>query len=129
VPRAHPLRVPVRDAARPEPQRRQAPSEVRRAGGQRLMARRVITALPNQPAEADHLLVVDDLRTRFRTDRGLVRAVDGVSFSLDRGKTLGIVGESGSGKTVLSRSIMGLLPGKNVEITGSVLYEGRDITG
>ena len=58
-----------------------------------------------------------------------MRAVDGVSFSLDRGKTLGIVGESGSGKTVLSRSIMGLLPGRNVEVSGTVLYEGRDITG
>ena len=52
----------------------------------------------------------DDLTTHFRTDRGLVRAVDGVSFRLERGKTLGVVGESGSGKTVLSRSIMGLLP-------------------
>lgn len=93
------------------------------------MGRRVITA-PEQPFdEGGHLLVVDDLRTRFRTERGVVRAVDGVSFSLERGKTLGVVGESGSGKTVLSRSIMGLLPGRNVEITGSVVYEGRDITG
>ena len=51
------------------------------------------------------LLKVTDLRTAFRTDRGLVKSVDGVSFTLDRGKSLGIVGESGSGKTVLSRSI------------------------
>jgi peptide/nickel transport system ATP-binding protein len=93
------------------------------------MARRVITASPSTRAEAGNLLVVEDLRTAFRTERGVVRAVDGVTFSLDRGKTLGIVGESGSGKTVLSRSIMGLLPGKNVRITGRVLYEGRDITG
>jgi peptide/nickel transport system ATP-binding protein len=93
------------------------------------MARRVISA-PAKPFDAaGHLLVVDELRTRFKTERGTVRAVDGVSFSLDRGKTLGIVGESGSGKTVLSRTIMGLLPGRNVEITGSVLYEDRDITG
>ena len=60
--------------------------------------------------ERGPLLEVTDLRTPFRTDRGLVRAVDGVTFTLERGRTLGIVGESGSGKTVLSRSIMGLLP-------------------
>jgi oligopeptide/dipeptide ABC transporter ATP-binding protein len=94
------------------------------------MARRVISATTRAlPADDQPLLLVDDLRTRFHTDRGIVTAVDGVSFSLGRGKTLGIVGESGSGKTVLSRSIMGLLPGKNVEITGSVRYEDRDITG
>ena len=93
------------------------------------MARRVITA-PERPfEEAGHLLVVDDLRTSFRTPRGRVRAVDGVSFSLDRGRTLGVVGESGSGKTVLSRTIMGLLPRRNVEVSGEVTYDGRDITG
>jgi peptide/nickel transport system ATP-binding protein len=92
------------------------------------VARRVITA--GTPVdESQHLLVVDDLRTSFRTPLGRVKAVDGVSFSLQRGRTLGIVGESGSGKTVLSRSIMGLLPRRNVEISGEVLYEGRDITG
>jgi len=56
-----------------------------------------------------------------------VRAVDGVSFSLERGRTLGIVGESGSGKTVLSRSIMGLLPKKNVIRDGSIRFENREI--
>jgi len=73
------------------------------------------------------LLEVSDLRTHFRTDRGLVRAVDGVSFTLERGRTLGVVGESGSGKTVLSRSIMGLLPKQNVVRSGSVCFEGREI--
>ena len=69
-----------------------------------------------------------DLHTSFRTGRGLVRAVDGVSFTLGRGRTLGVVGESGSGKTVLSRSIMGLLPGTNVERSGTVRFSGHDLT-
>lgn len=73
------------------------------------------------------LLEVRDLRTSFRTPRGLVRAVDGVSFSLQRGQTLGVVGESGSGKSVLSRSIMGLLASNAVR-SGEVLFEGRDIS-
>jgi oligopeptide/dipeptide ABC transporter ATP-binding protein len=76
----------------------------------------------------EHLLVVDDVRTYFRSSRGLVRAVDGVSFTVDGGRTLGIVGESGSGKTVLSRSIMGLLPRRNTETpTGRVLFKGQDL--
>jgi oligopeptide/dipeptide ABC transporter ATP-binding protein len=74
------------------------------------------------------LLDVDDVRTYFRTGRGVVRAVDGVSFQLQRGRMLGIVGESGSGKTVLSRSIMGLLPRRTtLTPTGKVLLDGRDL--
>ena len=75
------------------------------------------------------LLEVTDLRTHFRTERGTVRAVDGVSFRLERGRCLGIVGESGSGKTVLSRSIMGLLPSSNTISTGSVRFEGQELIG
>jgi peptide/nickel transport system ATP-binding protein len=75
------------------------------------------------------LLEVKDLRTHFATSRGTVRAVDGVTFSLHRGKTLGVVGESGSGKTVLSRSIMGLLPRHNVTRTGSIQYRGVELVG
>jgi peptide/nickel transport system ATP-binding protein len=75
------------------------------------------------------LLEVTDLRTHFRTDRGLVRAVDGVTFSLERGKALGIVGESGSGKTVLSRAIMGLLPPRAIVQSGSVRFAGQEILG
>ncbi len=56
-----------------------------------------------------------------------MRAVDGVSFTLDRGKTLGVVGESGSGKTVLSRSIMGLLPKRGTIREGSVRFDGTEI--
>jgi len=72
------------------------------------------------------LLEIEDLHTNFSTDRGTVHAVAGVSFSLERGKTLGVVGESGCGKSVLSRSIMGLLP-PNAERTGRILFEGRDV--
>ena len=77
----------------------------------------------------ERLLEVTELRTAFRTPGGLVRAVDGVSLTLDRGRTLGIVGESGSGKSVLARSIMGLLPPRNVERSGRIVYDGVDIAG
>jgi oligopeptide/dipeptide ABC transporter ATP-binding protein len=85
-----------------------------------------------QPAYPDAhpdtpLLEVTDVATGFETTRGLVRAVDGVSFRLDRGRTLGIVGESGSGKTVLARSIMGLLPHKGVVRRGSIRFDGEEI--
>jgi oligopeptide/dipeptide ABC transporter ATP-binding protein len=73
------------------------------------------------------ILTVDDLHVSFATPRGTLRAVQGVSLSLDQGKTLGIVGESGSGKTVLSRAIMGLLPTHSTTQTGSVLFEGTEI--
>ena len=73
------------------------------------------------------LLELTDVTTHFKTPRGLVRAVDGVSFTLERGKALGIVGESGSGKTILSRSIMGLLPPRGTERGGSIRFEGREI--
>ena len=73
------------------------------------------------------LLELVDVKTHFHTERGIVRAVDGVSFSLDRGKALGIVGESGSGKTILSRSIMGLLPTRGTDRLGSIKFAGREI--
>ena len=75
------------------------------------------------------VLVVDNLRTHFELPIGMVKAVDGVSFELERGKTLGVVGESGSGKTVLSRTIMGLNIAANARTSGSVLYEGRELVG
>ena len=75
------------------------------------------------------LLEVDDLRTHFFTREGTVRAVDGVSFTVEKGKTLGIVGESGCGKSVTALSIMGLIPKPPAKIvSGSVLYDGRDLT-
>jgi peptide/nickel transport system ATP-binding protein len=79
--------------------------------------------------EGGPLLQVDDLHTHFRTPRGVVRAVDGVSFALERGKSLGVVGESGSGKTVLARTIMGLLPRRGTILSGSVQFEGEEILG
>jgi peptide/nickel transport system ATP-binding protein len=80
-------------------------------------------------AETETLLEVVDLKTHFLTPRGRVRAVDGVTLSLERGKTLGIVGESGSGKTIFARSVMNLLPKENVIRTGRVMFMGRDLTG
>jgi peptide/nickel transport system ATP-binding protein len=80
-----------------------------------------------QPDPSDSaLLEVSDLRTWFRTPRGLVHAVDGVSFTLGRRETVGIVGESGSGKSVLARTIMDLIPSTAIT-KGSVTFEGRDL--
>jgi oligopeptide/dipeptide ABC transporter ATP-binding protein len=75
------------------------------------------------------LLEVRDLHTHFSTREGVVRAVDGVDFDVDQGKTLGIVGESGCGKSVTALSIMGLLPKPPAKIVqGSITFEGRDLT-
>jgi len=75
------------------------------------------------------LLEVDNLCTHFFTREGVVHAVDGVTFAVDQGKTLGIVGESGCGKSVTALSIMGLIPRPPARIVnGSVLFEGRDLT-
>ena len=75
------------------------------------------------------LLDVDHLCTHFFTREGVVHAVDGVSFSLDKGHTLGIVGESGCGKSVTALSIMGLIPKPPAKIVGGkVLFDGRDLT-
>ncbi len=73
------------------------------------------------------LLAVEDLQTHFRTRAGEVRAVDGLSFTLDRGRALGIVGESGSGKTVTSLSIMRLLEAPGFIAGGRVLLDGKDM--
>src|ERR671919_1931559 len=73
------------------------------------------------------LLVVNDLKTYFRTDDGIVKAVDGVSFQVEKGKTLGIVGESGSGKSVTCLTIMGLNPKRNTITTGEALFNGEDL--
>ncbi len=77
----------------------------------------------------DILLDVQDLRIHFPTNDGLVKAVDGLSFSLERGRTLGIVGESGSGKSVTSLGIMGLHHGTNAQITGHIKLDGEELVG
>ena len=76
----------------------------------------------------DVLLEVRDLRTYFDTRRGVVKAVDGASFSVRRGETLGIVGESGSGKSMTCLSILRLVPEPGGRIVGgSILFEGEDL--
>src|SRR5438067_5110590 len=76
---------------------------------------------------AEPLLSVNDLKVSFRTEDGLVRAVDGISFTLDPGEVLGIVGESGSGKSVTMMSVMRLIIDPNAVFEGEVIYKGRDI--
>jgi len=73
------------------------------------------------------LLDVKDLRTSFRTEDGIVKAVDGVSFSVEKGQTLGIVGESGCGKSVTCLTIMGLNPKRNTITSGEALWKGNDL--
>jgi len=83
----------------------------------------------NDRNEIEPLIETVELRTHFRTPRGIARAVDGISIHVRRGQSLGVVGESGSGKTVLSRSMMGLLPRNGVIREGSVRYGGNEIGG
>jgi peptide/nickel transport system ATP-binding protein len=73
------------------------------------------------------LLEVHDLKTYFRTDDGIVKAVDGVSFAVEKGKTLGIVGESGCGKSVTCLSIMGLNPRRNTILSGEAIFKGENL--
>ena len=75
------------------------------------------------------LLEVEDLRVHFETEDGLVKAVDGISYTVDRGQTLGIVGESGSGKSVSSLTVMGLTRARNARISGTVRFDGKDLLG
>ena len=78
-------------------------------------------------ADDDLLLEVRNLKVHFPTGDGLVKAVDGISFKIRRGQTLGVVGESGSGKSVGFLTIMGLITARQAEISGEVIFKGRDL--
>jgi peptide/nickel transport system ATP-binding protein len=76
---------------------------------------------------AEPLLQVKDLRVHFPTDDGLVKAVDGLSFSVDQGETLGVVGESGSGKSVTFLTVLGLLDLRTTQVEGEILFRGQNL--
>jgi peptide/nickel transport system ATP-binding protein len=82
---------------------------------------------PGSSSSGDPLLVVKDLKVHFPTSDGIVKAVDGLSYTVERGKTLGIVGESGSGKSVSSSAIMGLFHGTNAQLSGEIVLDGTDV--
>jgi peptide/nickel transport system ATP-binding protein len=82
-----------------------------------------------QPGTSSEFLDVRDLRIHFKTDDGLVKAVDGIDFTLARGKTLGIVGESGSGKSVTSLGILGLHRRGSAQVSGEVWLDGEELIG
>jgi peptide/nickel transport system ATP-binding protein len=73
------------------------------------------------------LLEIENVTVHFDTDDGLVKAVDGISYTVDRGQTLGIVGESGSGKSVSSLTVMGLTRSRNARISGSIRFDGKEL--
>ncbi|MCX4586773.1 ABC transporter ATP-binding protein [Streptomyces sp. NBC_01481] len=87
------------------------------------------TDQPASPAAGGPFLSVRDLHVHFSTEDGIVKAVDGISFDLERGKTLGIVGESGSGKSVTNLSILGLHDPKFTETWGEIVLDGEELTG
>jgi len=75
------------------------------------------------------LLEVENLQVHFESEDGLVKAVDGISYTVDRGQTLGIVGESGSGKSVSSLTVLGLTRARSARISGTVRFDGKDLLG
>ncbi|WP_431784193.1 ABC transporter ATP-binding protein [Streptomyces chumphonensis] len=81
------------------------------------------------PTGRDAFLSVRDLRVQFSTEDGIVKAVDGLSFDLERGRTLGIVGESGSGKSVTNLTVLGLHNPKTTTVTGEIVLDGQELTG
>jgi peptide/nickel transport system ATP-binding protein len=81
------------------------------------------------PPGGDAFLAVRDLHVRFDTEDGPVKAVDGLSFALERGRTLGIVGESGSGKSVTNLAVLGLHSKRTTHVSGEIVLDGQELTG
>src|SRR5690606_30438170 len=79
------------------------------------------------PCEAHVILEVENLRTHFFTRDGVVRAVDGVSYGVEAGETLGVVGESGCGKSITALSILRLVPPPGRIVEGAIRFEGRNL--
>jgi peptide/nickel transport system ATP-binding protein len=84
---------------------------------------------PREPRDGAPFLSVRDLYVRFATEDGTVKAVDGLSFDVERGRTLGIVGESGSGKSVTNLAVLGLHNPRNTTIEGEIVLDGQELTG
>jgi peptide/nickel transport system ATP-binding protein len=122
-----------RDAATGDGSRADAPTQTSSTLGPSLAETTIEEIAPAQvrlrrkPRGERPLLEVSGLRTSFATRDGLVRAVDGISFSVDRGEIMGLVGESGCGKSVTSLSILRLVPPPGRIDAGSVVFEGRDL--
>ncbi|WP_350281527.1 ABC transporter ATP-binding protein [Kribbella sp. HUAS MG21] len=91
------------------------------------MTESVTSTTPADSRAGRPFLEVKDLQVHFPTDDGLVKAVNGLNFTLERGKTLGIVGESGSGKSVSSLAIMGLHKGSRAQVTGEIWLDGAEL--
>jgi oligopeptide/dipeptide ABC transporter ATP-binding protein len=90
---------------------------------------RTDVSVDTRPTTSEHLLEVQDLKVSFRTEDGVVKAVDGVSFTVDSGEVVAIVGESGSGKSVTAMTMMGLTRGPNTRFEGRALFDGHDVVG
>src|SRR5207244_12496263 len=95
--------------------------------GRRLMGAGECPGAPGAAALGEPLLRVEDLRVEFSTEDGIVHAVDGITYEVHTGRTLGIVGESGSGKTVASLTTLGLTQRQGAIVSGRILFEGRDL--
>ena len=116
------------------PEKREDQPEGRSGRPEDLVPEQRAAASAGKPAgrtgpDPDAYLSVRDLRVHFDTDDGLVKSVDGLSFDLRRGRTLGIVGESGSGKSVTSLGVMGLHRGPRAHVTGEVWLDGEELVG